>query len=136
MAHRLLLAFAAFCLCMSVFAEPLKAHIGKNRVILTFSASSDIPDRLSLIKQIEQYQCQFSDRDLVHIDLIAGSNDYRVLSQRFSVPSGEFRLVLVGKDGELKLSTDEPLLESVFALIDAMPMRHREQRGGKCQFGG
>ena len=132
MTHRLLLAFAAFCLCMSVFAEPLKAHIGKNRVILTFSASSDIPDRLSLIKQIEQYQCQFSDRDLVHIDLIAGSNDYRALSQRFSVPSGDFRLVLVGKDGGVKLSTSDPKLESVLALIDAMPMRQKERRDENC----
>jgi len=132
MASRRLAASALFCLCICVSAEPLKEHIWKHRVIVTFSASKDTPERLLHIEQIEQYQCQFSDRDLVHIDLIAGSNDYRLLSQRFSVSGTDFRLVLVGKDGGVKLSTGRPTLEPVFTLIDAMPMRQRERRDDKC----
>jgi hypothetical protein len=101
-------------------------------VIVTFSASKDTPERLLLIEQIEQQHCQFSDRDLVHIDLIAGSNDYRLLSQRFSVSGTDFRFVLVGKDGEPKLKTGKPTLEPLFTLIDAMPIRQRERRDDKC----
>jgi len=127
MAHRLSSVFAAICLCFPVFAESLKSHIGKHRVILTVSVSRDIPERLFRIRQIEQYQCQFSDRDLVHIDLIESSNDYRVLRQKFLVSNGDFRVVLLGKGGEMKLSTGEPLLEPAFALIDAMPMRQKDQ---------
>jgi len=132
MASRRLAAIAAFCLSLSVSAEPLKEHLWKHRVIVTFSASKDTPERLVIIKQIEQHECQFSDRDLVHIDLIAGSNDYRLLSQRFSVSGTDFRLLLVGKDGGGKLSTGEPTLEPVFTLIDAMPMRERERLNDKC----
>ena len=132
MASRRLAAIAAFCLSLSVSAEPLKEHLWKHRVIVTFSARKDTPERLLLIEQIEQYKCQFSDRDLVHVDLIAGSNDYRVLSQGFSVLGTDFRLVLLGKDGEPKLKTGRPTLEPVFTLIDAMPMRERERRNDKC----
>ena len=85
------------------------------------------------MKQIAQFECEFRDRDLIHIDLIAGSHDFRVLSQKFSVSSNDFKLVLIGKDGEVKLRTSNPSLEAVMTLIDSMPMRQRERRNGKCQ---
>ena len=85
------------------------------------------------MKQIAQFECEFRDRDLIHIDLIAGSHDFRVLSQKFSVSSNDFKLVLIGKDGEVKLRTSNPSLEAVMTLIDSMPMRQQERRNGKCQ---
>jgi hypothetical protein len=49
--------------------------------------------------------------------------------KRFSVPPNTFCLILVGKDGGIKLKRhDQASLEAVFELIDSMPMRQREMR--------
>ena len=43
--------------------------------------------------------------------------------------AGEFAAILVGKDGTEKFRSDEPVRpETLFGLIDAMPMRRREVR--------
>lgn len=51
------------------------------------------------------------------------------LRQRFGVGKAAFRVVLVGKDGGVKLSSASPVpVDRLFALIDAMPMRQREMQ--------
>jgi hypothetical protein len=117
----------------SLRADPLTQHLWKRRVILSFSAAQSTPERIFLLKQIEQYQCEFDDRQMVHIDLIAGSSDYQLLSNKFSVPKKDFNLVLLGKDGDVKLLTSQPSLETLLTLIDTMPMRQREMRTGSCR---
>ncbi|MFZ4692580.1 MAG: DUF4174 domain-containing protein [Burkholderiaceae bacterium] len=116
-----------------VHAEILKDYRLTNRVILTFSNSEENPDRQLLIQQIKQYPCEYMKRDLVHIDLIKGTDQYNRLSQKFSLPeSTSFKLLLLGKDGEIKLSTNRVELNDVFSLIDTMPMRKREMQSEKC----
>ena len=40
-----------------------------------------------------------------------------------------FRVVLIGKDGGVKLRQEEPIsVADLFALIDSMPMRKQEMR--------
>jgi hypothetical protein len=85
-----------------------------------------------LIQQIEQYECDFRKRDLVHIDLIQGSDQYKRLSQKFLISGDEFKLLLLGKDGELKLNTNSSDLLGIFSLIETMPMRKREIQNEKC----
>lgn len=47
--------------------------------------------------------------------------------RRFAVSSNEFRVVLVGKDGTVKLDRDSAVSgNDLFALIDSMPMRRDE----------
>jgi hypothetical protein len=128
----LLIATTAICMLGSLHAEPLKEYLWKRRVVLSFSADKSTPERISLLKQIEKYQCEFNDRQMVHIDLIAGSSDHQLLSRQFSVPNTNFNLVLLGKDGGVKLLTSQPSLENVMTLIDTMPMRQRELRIGSC----
>jgi hypothetical protein len=113
--------------------DVLRDYLWTNRVIITFSTSESTPERLLLIKQIAQYPCEFRKRDLVHIDLISGSVDYQSLSQRFAMEGKDFKLVLIGKDGKIKLQATAVALEDIFALIDTMPMRKKEMRGEKCQ---
>lgn len=114
-------------------ADLLRDYLWTHRVLVTFSADESVPERLILLKQIEQHPCEFRRRDLVHIDLIAGSADYQSLGQRFSVSSKDFRLVLIGKDGKTKLSANAAELADIFVLIDTMPMRKKEMRGERCQ---
>jgi hypothetical protein len=80
-----------------------------------------------------------ADRDLLVFSLISNGQSRMgedVLSRqeaenirrRFQVTPDEFRVVLLGKDGTVKLSETEVRLSDVFALIDSMPMRQQEMR--------
>jgi len=129
----LFIAITEICMLGSLHAEPLTEYLWKRRVVLSFSAAESTPERIFLLKQIKQYQCEFDDRQMVHIDLIAGSSDHQLLSRQFSVPNKNFNLVLLGKDGAVKLITSQPLLENLLTLIDTMPMRQRELRIGGCR---
>jgi hypothetical protein len=116
-----------------IHAETLKDYRWTNRVIITFSNNEDNADRRFLIQQIRQYSCEYMKRDLVHIDLIQGTDEYNHLSRKFSIPDRTgFKLLLLGKDGEIKLSTNRGELKDVFSLIDTMPMRQREIQSEKC----
>jgi Domain of unknown function (DUF4174) len=51
------------------------------------------------------------------------------LRKRYNVRQGVFAVLLVGKDGGVKLNhQNETRLEDIFALIDFMPMRREEMR--------
>jgi hypothetical protein len=127
------IAITVICMLGSLHAEPLTQYLWKRRVVLSFSDAESTPERISLLKQIKQYQCEFDDRQIVHIDLIAGSSDHQLLSRQFSVPNKNFNLVLLGKDGDVKLLTSQPSVENLLTLIDTMPMRQRELRIGSCR---
>lgn len=116
----------------SVRAETLKEMLWNKRVIITFSNAQSNPERLSLKNQIDQLHCEFKYRHLVHIDLIKGSDEYEKLSRQYLTSENEFTLLLLGKDGEIKLMTSRLSLVDVFSVIDAMPMRQREVRNQKC----
>lgn len=116
----------------SASADLLKDYLWTNRVLITFSDKVDSPERLDLLRQITRQSCEYRKRDLVHIDLIYGSIDYQTLSQKFSVSPREFKLVLIGKDGKLKLYTNTVVLDDIFALIDTMPIRKKEMRVESC----
>jgi hypothetical protein len=114
-------------------AELLKDYKWTNRVIVTFSSVESNPDRLQLIQQIKQYSCQYRKRDLVHLDLIEGTKQYKYLSRKFSVSgNADFKLLLIGKDSEVKLTTTSSNLPDLFSLIDTMPLRKREIHTEKC----
>ena len=128
-----LLIISFLLVIFPIHAETLKDYRWTNRVIITFSNSEENPDRRFLIQQIKQYPCEYRKRDLVHIDLIQGSDEYNRLSQKFSLPErNSFKFLLIGKDGEIKLSTNRVELKDVFSLIDTMPMRKREIHSEKC----
>ena len=130
--YKLLTATALLAICFSAHAEQLKEYLWTNRVMVTFASEKSAPERLSIIKQIAEHPCEFRKRDMVHIDLIAGSNDYQALSQKFSITDKEFKLVLVGKDGKVKLTTNSPSIKELFAFIDSMPLRKREVSTERC----
>ena len=58
MSHRLatalLVTLTNLVITMPLQATPLKDHLWKNRVIITFSASLKEPERLALQKQMEK----------------------------------------------------------------------------------
>ncbi|MBN1104473.1 MAG: DUF4174 domain-containing protein [Deltaproteobacteria bacterium] len=115
----------------------------KNRILILFSPSaSDRAHRLQK-QELESRSRETAERDLLIVDIFeegesrAGS---RVLSKvaaetlrgRFAVQRGAFQLILIGKDGTVKLRSDQPgTAKDIFGLIDSMPMRHQELEGKK-----
>ncbi|MEM9441644.1 MAG: DUF4174 domain-containing protein [Pseudomonadota bacterium] len=70
------------------------------------------------------------DQGLVTFDgLISQSVGGNELRDVLNVSRSGFSVVLIGKDGGVKMRSTEPTTSaSLFALIDAMPMRQREMK--------
>jgi hypothetical protein len=84
----------------------------------------------------------FRERDLLLVGLV-GSNealpsallspsDDAAARKRFGIKSGEFTVILIGKDGGEKLRSHQPISwEKLQSTIDSMPMRQAEMQRGK-----
>ena len=118
----------------------LSAYQWKNRLLLLFAPHRDDPELNALQKQIMAQIGGVKDRDLVIFQLFEqeGSRvDKKDLSpdtvswlrKRYAADVNQFIVVLVGKDGGVKLKQVGPVdLEDIFARIDRMPMRIQEMR--------
>ena len=118
----------------------LSEYQWKNRLLFLFTPSLDEPRYLKMKEGISSQQEEVKDRDLLvfHIlergetrlgnsPLPESSGDY--LREKFSITPGAFTVLLIGKDGGVKLRTEGGVeLAEIFSLIDTMPMRQREMR--------
>ena len=112
----------------------------KNRLLLIFTPSRDGPGYLRLKEDLSRQEEEVIDRDLL-VFYILESGETKLgnsllsestgdfLREKFSIKSGTFTVLLIGKDGGVKLRRETRVkLEEIFSLIDAMPMRQREMR--------
>merc|ERR1712179_595978 len=86
----------------------------KNRMVVTVASSLDHPKLQSVLDQIEANRCEFDNRHLLHLHVADNEVD--------------FRLMLIGKDGGVKMEGQDLTLQDMFNRIDTMPMRRREMR--------
>ena len=122
--------------------DMLEQYQWKNRLILLFGSMSES----SVEKQITELEKDpegITDRDLLifHINkeevrfILKSSNPSLSASQlrnRYNIDKNEFRYILIGKDGGVKLNKKEYVPnKDLFSVIDAMPMRQREMRERK-----
>ena len=109
------------------------------RVLLVLTPTVDDPRALALSEALARRACGALERDLVLMQIPAtgpASLSGKPLSQRQAASIRErigedsaFLVLLLGKDGGVKLrEASVPDLDTVFALIDAMPMRREEMR--------
>jgi hypothetical protein len=111
-----------------------------NRLLLLFAPNRSHSLFDELQKSIATQQAEVADRDLVIFEILESGTSRmdtsdldtqaaQSLRDKFDVNPGRFALILVGKDGSVKLNRQEQTrLEDIFALIDAMPMRREEMR--------
>jgi hypothetical protein len=83
---------------------------------------------------------ELKDRDLKIIQITSsgaslideaklGQESSAAIRRQFELPLDTFQVLLIGKDGTVKLRSDEPVTsDRIFSLIDSMPMRQREIR--------
>ena len=109
--------------------DPLASYRGRTRILVVVAAGDSDPE---LREQRRIYTSEKEgnrERDLVIVEALDGTELGRMLRRRFDVPEGEFRAILVGKDGGPKLRSASPIgSEKLFDTIDAMPMRQDEAR--------
>ncbi|NTV42481.1 MAG: DUF4174 domain-containing protein [Syntrophobacteraceae bacterium] len=112
----------------------------KNRLLFVFAPESTNPLFERLQREISTRKHEVDDRDLVIFEIlelgISKMNGTQLdphtapsLRKRFDISPKTFTLILVGKDGGVKLKrNDHVKLEEIFRLIDSMPMRQDEMR--------
>ena len=128
------LGIIALCFSDASAAASLSDRAWHDRVLLVFAANEASPELAAQRMNIDRSQHEFADRDLRAIvvagDTVEGSTDKAAdLRRRFNVSSGAFRVLLIGKDGGVKMDSTRPVSSSeVNSTIDAMPMRRDELR--------
>ena len=121
-------------------AAELSDYRWERRPLLLFAPTDSDPRLVETLRRIDAGRCDFVDRDMVlGLVLAAGEStlDGRVmdavesqrLTEQYAIGENTFSALLIGKDGGEKLRVNEvPDLQSVYAVIDGMPMRNREMR--------
>lgn len=112
----------------------------KNRLLFLFAPSRDHPLFNKLHQSLLFQEAEVADRDLIIFEILESGpssmnkNDLdpqtaQSLRKKFDTPLGKFTVILVGKDGGVKLKRQaQTQLTDIFALIDSMPMRQEEMR--------
>ena len=112
----------------------------KNRLLFIFAEDGSHPLFKDLQSQIVARKAEIDDRDLIVFEVPAQGparmnnspldrKDADSIRTHFAIPSNTFSLILVGKDGGIKLKREDRVdLSDVFGLIDSMPMRQREMQ--------
>lgn len=118
----------------------LGQYVWKNRLLFLFSPSPEAPAYKALSDELRRNPDGVRDRDLLVFRILeqgpslVGSQEMspqeaEELRRRFGAGRGALTMVLVGKDGGVKLQRSEPVaLSDIFGLIDSMPMRQREMQ--------
>ena len=122
---------------MLINSSPLEKYLWKNRVIVTFSPTKNNTERNYFLNSINRNLCKFNSRNIIHIDFIFNEKNpeiekFESYFENLSLSTSEFRLILIGKDGGIKLNSRRISLEEIFSLIDTMPMRQEEMINDKC----
>lgn len=102
----------------------LSAYRWEKRPVVIFGASAEDPDVRRQIEMLSAVRSGLRDRDIV----VLTDTDPKALGRlRTGLALEGFAVLLVGKDGGVKLREDHPVTpDRLFALIDRMPMRQRE----------
>ncbi|WP_018043005.1 DUF4174 domain-containing protein [Methylobacterium sp. 88A] len=109
--------------------DPLAAHRWKSRVLVIVAPEGGDPRVEAQRREARVRRADYAERDLVLVEAIGTGAEADRIRHRFGIGAGDFRVVLVGKDGEAKLTEAAPIPSTrLFSMIDAMPMR-RDEKG-------
>ncbi len=108
--------------------DPLASYVWNSRVLVVTAPSEADPQLVAQRQIYDEGRAGADERDLVLVVAIGDSPQASALRRRFGL-SGEFHVVLVGKDGSAKLASAKTVsADRLFALIDTMPMRRQEMQ--------
>ena len=126
----LLLPLAAALLPIHATAQnDLSQYRGRNRLLLIFAPSASDPRWRRQNALLADSRAQFTDRDLLRFDFLEHGRRGEEARARYGVKPGQFRVLLIGKDGHVASGGPTPIsLADLSRQIDRMPMRQAEMR--------
>ena len=117
-------------------AQLMSGLIWEKRVLLIFAPTADHAQQIRQRELLDAVEPGLRERDMTVIEAFAdsrlldrkaGAQEAASYYRHFDVDSSEFRVILVGKDGTVKLERGRAVDSSdLFTLIDSMPMRRHE----------
>ena len=139
----LIMVALIICATSETLSMDLTQFQWKNRMLFIFAQDGNHPLFKDLQSQVVAQKAEVDDRDLIVFEVPAqgparmntnplDQMEADSIRNHFAIPSDEFSLILVGKDGGIKLKRNDQVdLREVFELIDSMPMRQNEMRQKK-----
>jgi hypothetical protein len=132
----LLALFATLTASQGFAMDSLSELHWKKRIVVVFGQADD-PMLKRQVELLEKRQAELAERDMVVIRVADGEAravygqapvlNATALREEAGVDQG-FRVILVGKDGGVKLRSSEVVSDlELFELIDRMPMRRAEK---------
>ena len=118
----------------------LTSYRWQQRLLLAFAEHPSDPDFTVFAQSLAASRDAVQDRDLVLGRIFDQGpsqlgarplrpEDAQSLRRRFAIRPASFTVVLIGKDGGVKMVREGRVdLEAIFTRIDAMPMRQQEMR--------
>jgi hypothetical protein len=114
----------------------LARYRNRNRVLIMFAPNRHDPRYQRQLREIAGQMQALEDRDVTELHVLASGpggtvkpGDGSLLRTLFHVRRGQFRVVLVGKDGQVALDErDAVAAKEILERIDGMPMRKQELR--------
>lgn len=110
----------------------LRASRWRQRVLLVAAPTAADPDFRAQTALLATDAAALPARDVRVINLLADelpAADQQLLARQFRLSPGQFAVLLLGKDGGVKLRRARPVAGAeLAALIDQMPMRQQEMR--------
>jgi hypothetical protein len=111
--------------------NPLEDYVWKNRPVVLFAPSEQHAQFKKQQAMLSRNYDGLAERDIVVIPALEDdwTDVKRFFGQKQNIKDDEFAVLLIGKDGEVKLSSRNPVsIDRLFNTIDSMPMRQREMR--------
>ena len=107
-------------------ALDLSQYRWKHRILVLFAPAASHESYRVFHERLTQRSGDVLDRDLI-VFRVFEDDEAKDLRGRFKPKLGEFTLILIGKDGVIKLRKENDTdLQDIFDLIDSMPMRKAE----------
>jgi hypothetical protein len=121
----------------------LKQFQWKHRLLLIFAMDENDPHFKKLKDEIIAQKAEVENRDLLVFEIfergLSRINttpldpvNVHSIRKHYAVPQSAFKVILIGKDGGIKLKQDDTAnLKAIFKRVDSMPMRKNEILMGK-----
>ena len=123
------LLFVALAVSLSIMnAKDLDELRWKKRVLLIYAPEGSGKQLGRQEEVLRSQAAELVERDVTQIVLRARTEDPKIV-RRFKLSGAGFTLLLIGKDGGEKLRSHEVVSpQTLYRLIDSMPMRQEEMR--------
>ncbi|WP_240500030.1 DUF4174 domain-containing protein [Sphingomonas montana] len=119
---------------MAAASTSLSSMRWEKRVLLVSTPGSGDPALEEQRRILAKWKRSAAERDLAVVeivgDTVSGTNDPApTIRKRYGLSAAGFMVVLIGKDGGVKLSRTSPIPAAILEkTIDAMPMRRSGER--------